>query len=462
MKKKLGLLLASIVVMSTLCSMSFASTSPLEKYNLYDDVMGGGGTPEPERERATSDFYSNSMRPGSNDANANDESMTEEEKIAKEEEEMQKKSESIQKIIDSVNTGNLVGPRNKALRESSRHVFSDITLPDPWKKEKSFYANPSLANIRESYHKSNFAGALQECISFVNHRNFSSLSREQKTIAYYYLAMCYTKCGQQEYAIRAYEKVISLNDSPMIVKYATNGRNCILARESAGKEQKDGEGFVDICSPRVNEPELVYPRDYIDTTSLSDMDLTPIDPNTLVNRNMKKLQRNIVPVGQNSEQDANSEEKPLNLPFGKQDEDLDKFINAPYGDGLSPKFRDEYKQLQLRAIQQKMNAKEGVVMPSEPAASEQTTEGEEETDKSSDLGSMKIAYEANSYEQIQKDPEYIRQKQEFDELNKLFSSKGEGDITDLLPYATEQGDKKLSPEVIQALMMQSLMSDLTL
>ena len=42
------------------------------------------------------------------------------------------------------------------------------------------------------------------------------------------------------------------------------------------------------------------------------------------------------------------------------------------------------------------------------------------------------------------------------------SSSKEGDITDLLPYVSEQGEKKLSPEVIQALMMQSMMNDLTL
>ena len=40
--------------------------------------------------------------------------------------------------------------------------------------------------------------------------------------------MCYTKVNDKENAIKAYEKVISLNDNPMIVKYATNGRNCVM------------------------------------------------------------------------------------------------------------------------------------------------------------------------------------------------------------------------------------------
>ena len=85
----------------------------------------------------------------------------------------------------------------------------------------------------------------------------------------------------------------------------------------------------------------------------------------------------------------------------------------------------------------------------------------------SSLDSVNLAYDNSSdseMDKLEKDPEYIRQKQEIEELNKLFGTKanGEGDITDLLPYVTEQGNKKLSPEVIQALMMQSMMNDLTL
>lgn len=151
----------------------------------------------------------------------------------------------------------------------------------------------------------------------------------------------------------------------------------------------------------------------------------------------------------------------MNLPFGTQDAELDKFINAPYGNGLSPKFNNEYKQIQLRTLQKKMNAE-----------AEEESKGGKPTGKAapvdlSSLETVNLAYDANSsseMEKLEKDPEYIRQKQEIEELNKLFGSKsnGEGDITDLLPYVTEQGDKKLSPEVIQALMMQSVMSDLTL
>lgn len=91
--------------------------------------------------------------------------------------------------------------------------------------------------------------------------------------------MCYTKVNDKDNAILAYERVIMLNDNPMIVKYATNGRNCIMGNE----DEK--------CYQNVNEPELVYPYANVVNTNL-----TPVDPETLVNRNLAKLKDRLSPV----------------------------------------------------------------------------------------------------------------------------------------------------------------------
>ena len=98
------------------------------------------------------------------------------------------------------------------------------------------------------------------------------------------------------------------------------------------------------CYPNVNEPELIYPY----AEMAKGMDLTPVDPETLVNRNIKTLQNKLSPVvkednnnnnnggGNNSDPNNQEKNKKPNLPFGNQDEKLDNFINAPYGNGLSP------------------------------------------------------------------------------------------------------------------------------
>ena len=483
MKKQLGLLFAVIMVLNMAGSVSLAR-SPLENYNLYDDVMGGGSSkPDPNRERVTTDFYNNSMRPGSAAAAANGKPTEEEEAFAAEEAERQQRAQDIQNILDSVNTGEMVGPRNKDLRASSGRVYSNLNEPEPWASEKSFYSRPSMSGIRENYRKSNFAGALQESISLVNHKGFESLTNEQKTIAYYYLAMSYAKCGQKENAVRAYEKVIALKDCPMIVKYATNGRNCVLNAEVAAPATKTTDGKTtkttttttttassEVCYPDVNVPELVYPNAHM-ADALDAQDLTPVDPQELIDRNMRTIHHKMNPLNNAQADDAGNDTDPVKLPFGKQDSELDKFINAPYGNGLPPEFNEQYKQIQLRTIQKKMNA-EGKSEERQNQTHQDVRKLDEkanpnpETDKQSDAGTIKLAYDADAaFEQIKKDPEYIRQQREIEEISRMFDSSDTAkteDITDLLPYMTEQGDKKLSPEVIQALMMQSMMSNITL
>jgi hypothetical protein len=235
----------------------------------------------------------------------------------------------------------------------------------------------------------------------------------------------------------------------MIVKYETNGRNCVL----------DGEAP---CYQNVNEPEYLRPY-----ANLAELDLKPIDPQTLIDRNLSILQDRLNPYtpedNENGQNGDDKKKEKITLPFGKQDDALDRFINAPYGNGLSPELNKQYKQLQLKKIQESINK-------SEEAAPDKKKENlldiKKFDNQKSDSETIKLAYEptAADMESIMKDPEYIRQKQELDELNMLLGNdkaKDSSDIMDLLPYMTE-GDKKLSPEVIQSMMMKSMMGNITL
>ena len=101
----------------------------------------------------------------------------------------------------------------------------------------------------------------------------------------------------------------------MIVKYATNGRNCVLEGDEP-------------CYQNVNEPEYLRPY-----ANLAGLDLQPIDPQVLIDRNLARLRDRLNPVEieklSAGGQDKDQKEK-LSLPFGKQDDELDRFINAPY------------------------------------------------------------------------------------------------------------------------------------
>ncbi|MDE6138685.1 MAG: hypothetical protein K2F57_04365 [Candidatus Gastranaerophilales bacterium] len=426
MKKKLGLLLAAVMVFNTISSAAFAWENPLKSYNLYDDVTGGGSAND-ERERVMDDYNANSLRAGENGSPSDDLNFS--------------------NGGDSNVSVDIPKSRNETLRESSRNLYSEqIESVPAWEEGPSFYPNPSFDSIVEKYRRSDFAGCLQECISYVR-------QNPHDTLGFYYLAMCYTKVNDKDNAILAYERVIMLNDNPMIVKYATNGRNCIMGNE----DEK--------CYENVNEPELVYPYANVVNTNL-----TPVDPETLVNRNLARLKDRLSPVeaeedtnAANSKDSKNKKVK-YELPFGKQDAELDKFIEAPYGNGLSPELNNEYKQLQLRKIKDTINQTEST----NDKDYNNLNDIKKFDNQKSDSETIKLAYEipSNLMDEISKDPEYIRQKQEMDELNMLLgndrNNNNRNDMMDLLPYMSEQGDKKLSPEVIQSMMMQSIMGNLTL
>ena len=427
MKKKLGLLLAAVMVFNTISTAAFAWESPLKKYNLYDDVTGGGSAND-ERERVMDEYNANSLRAG-NGSGSPSQDLT---------------------FADNNSNVNVEVPksRNETLRESSRNLYSEqIEAAPAWEAGPSFYPNPSFDSIVEKYRRSDFAGCLQECISYVR-------QNPHDTLGFYYLAMCYTKVNDKDNAVLAYERVIMLNDNPMIVKYATNGRNCIMGND----EEK--------CYQNVNEPELVYPYANVVNTNL-----TPVNPETLVNRNLAKLKDKLAPASTeddnnaaNNSKDSKDKKVKYELPFGKQDSDLDKFIEAPYGNGLSPELNNEYKQLQLRKIKNTINQTEST----NNKDYNNMNDIKKFDNQKSDSETIKLAYEipSNLLDEISKDPEYIKQKQEMDELNMLLgndrNNNNRNDMMDLLPYMSEQGDKKLSPEVIQSMMMQSIMGNLTL
>ena len=433
MKKKIGLLVAAIMVLNTVSSVTYGWQNPLKNYNLYEDTHPTNAQSE-EREQAMSEFYSNSMaaKKSSPSSSVPTSSLN---------------YTSTVEDSSSTQTTSNEPRRNEILRESSRNVYGDPEVKAGWTTAQSFYSNPSLESIRAKYKKSNFAGCLQECISYVKlHPN--------DTLGFYYMAMCYTKVSDKENAIKAYEKVISLNANPMIVKYATNGRNCVLGED---KEK---------CYQNVNEPDLIYPYANIG----NNVDLTPVDPNVLINRNLVNLQNKLSPQAVNENKDnkngqnngKDDDKNKINLPFATQDEQLDKFINAPYGNGLSPDLNKEYKQLQLRKIQESINTGDD-----SPEKDMNNVNDIKHFDKQSDSGTIKLAYVAPSDEmkKLSQDPEFTQSQRELDELRMLLgndsnSKSSNDDLMNLVPYMSGQ-DKNLSPEVIQAMMIKSMMPDFT-
>ncbi len=411
MQKNIGRILTALIAIGAISGTAYGITNPLKTYDLYADSHRNENS---ERENVMSEYYSNSLSasykkntpPAINPANSNsgNSSVT-----------------SLPELpsLNYDNSKNSDGSvrRNSYLRESAKHVYSDSSKPAAWTEGPTFYSNPSLSSIKAKYKKSDFAGCMQECEAYVK-------KYPKDELGFYYLAMCYTKVNDRENAIKAYEKVISLNSNPMIVKYATNGRNCAMKGS-------------DTCYENVNVPEYLYPY-----ANITDQELTPVDPNTLIQRNLDGLYNKISPISEGTSETKDGAAG-VSLPFGTQDAELDKFINSPYGNGLSPKLNREYKEQQLKKIQETINDTSNTP--------EQNIQNIKEFDNSkSELeNSLKLAYDTTA-------------QKELDELDMLWSKSNSSTSSsdDLVKYLTEQGEN-LSPEVIQALMVKSMMPDFT-
>ena len=447
MRKSICLILAMILSAGPLAQMSFGFKNPLKEYNLYEDVHKNPN-PNDERETVMSEmFYSqNGLNKGDNAGSANN-----------------RKTPPAQNPTANGGLNEAIGnievpvpiTRNEYLRQSSRKRYAGAGSPR-WNEGEPFYENPSFESIREKYKASNFAGCMQECEAYVRlHPN--------DTLGFYYLAMCYAKADDIENAVKAYEKVISLNANPMIVKYATNGRNCLIKdRVSENNDGKNKEEDEIKCFENVNEPEYVYPYREIAKT----IEMTPVDPQSLIERNINALQDRISPT-ESSESNDDKKNKDgggkIKLPFGAQDSALDEFIRAPYGSGMSPQLEKQYKQIQLHEFQQNLN--HGNNVEKTPGKYYQNLRNMKDKDKKkSESETIKLALADNDdLQDFFNSPEYIQNKKELDQIRMMFgdykSENGTNSLTDIIP-ALSQGDEKLSPQAMQMMMMQSVMPDI--
>ena len=437
MRGRINLILAAILVLGTLPQTAFGFVNPLKSYNLYEDTHPKGSN----RDNVMSqEFYHVNDNNSNTNTNANPApAQSAPPKIAP------------TTADGDVNNAAPAAPqrRNDYLRQSSKKVYGSGS--GNWSQGPYFYPNPTMKSIRWKYHISNFAGCMQECEAYVQ-------KYPSDTLGYYYLAMSYAKCGDKDNAIRAYERVISLNANPMIVKYATNGRNCVMGKEDEAK-----------CFQNVNEPEYLYP--YRDIAK--NMDMTPVDPQKLIDRNITQLQNKLNPPqtqnknqnnnnnNGNNDGNANANNNRPKMPFENQDEQLDKFIRAPYGSGLSQKKKKQYKQTQLKNLQEQINSDENDAPGRYFQNIRNLKRFDKEKSDASDFVPVKLALAQDlDVDSLLKNPEYVKNKKELDELKMMLgTSDSTSDITTMLPEIAKDGGN-ISPQVIQAMMMQAVMPNI--
>ncbi len=263
-------------------------------------------------------------------------------------------------------------------------------------KDTIYYPNANIKSAVSKYESGNYSGCLQELFSLVK-------KDPSNAVAYYYMAMAYTHIDMQNEAVEAYEKVLALNPNSYLYDYAEKGRDCLTGGPKCQAE--------------------------------------------------------------------NTEE---------QDE-LDKFISSPYGNGLSPQLNGEVKQKELNNIKETINKKEDLenkdiqkIRDFDTKHNNDNQSSIEETDKiamASDeeiLQAVKTLKDSGLNITIQPDNAYTQFSQYQDprmaEMSMLLGNNNNNNnsMMNMLPMLMSKAQKgeNIDPRFMQAMMMNSMMSDL--
>lgn len=165
------------------------------------------------------------------------------------------------------------------------------------------------------------------------------------------------------------------------------------------------------------------------------------------------------------------EEKPV-----EEMDDLDKFINAPYGNGLSPELNPQIKQKQLINIKETINKKENLEDNDIQRIKnfDQNKSTSKETDKIAQvsdeevLKAIKTLRDAGLTLSVQSENPYAQMAQyqnpQMAEMSMLLGNNNNNNgnsMMNMLPMLMSQAQKgeNIDPRVMQAVMMNSMMAD---
>lgn len=262
------------------------------------------------------------------------------------------------------------------------------------------YTTPEMKVAITKYKKGNYTGCMQDC-RYV-------LDRSENPLAYYYLGNCFIKLGRPDLASVFYRQIIKMNAGSILVEYSNKALKCI------------------------NDPDSC------------------------------KLDA------------SNSSE-------------LDKFIASPPSDGLSPTVRKDFEQKHLDTIRNDINSDKDLdsysfkkinydnsIQDLSKIAQAKPTDAEVKA-------ALKVLNDAgiNPYDkqqvvsdtQNENTPEAIlKQTSQDPELAQLSAfinggnqSNNKNSMMDMLPYMMMQnkdGSSAYSPQMMQAVIMNSMMNDM--
>ena len=266
-------------------------------------------------------------------------------------------------------------------------------------KDTVYYPNANIKSAISKYKNANYSGCLQELFSLTK-------KEPSNALAYYYMALAYTHINMKDEAVKAYEQVINLTSDEYLTEFATKGKDCLIDGPACKDDSADSE------------------------EQKSDEQLT----------------------------------------------DLDKFIEAPYGNGLSPEINEDNRKKELNNIQKTINEKEKLnpddiqKIKDFDNKKKDNTSFEEETVKIAQVSDEEVLKAINTLKEagltlnVQGENFYNGyQDPQMAQMSMLLgnNNNNNGNMMNMLPMLMSQAQKgeNVDPRLMQAMMMNSMMSD---
>ncbi len=160
---------------------------------------------------------------------------------------------------------------------------------------------------------------------------------------------------------------------------------------------------------------------------------------------------------------------------GEPQDELDKFVNSSYGDGLSKDTENELKQKELERIKDTLNKKDSLnnddmkKIKNFDAPSKSSIEENEKIAMVSDeeiLGAINTLKSAGVNVSLQSNNPYAQitqyQDPQMAQMSMLLGSNNNNSSMNMLPFLMSQADsgKNIDPRLMQAMIMNSMVSDI--
>ena len=281
---------------------------------------------------------------------------------------------------------------NRSQQQARTQVYEDDGTTPEWETEEAYYDNPTMKGIVAKYKAGNYSGCLQEAISLTK-------KNPSNPLVYYYMGMAYAQVGNNDMAIKAYSKAISIGTDQTVVQYATKGRDCLTGGPTCvAPQQQEGEDSENV-------------------------------------------------------------------------DDLDKFINSPYGNGFSEELYKKLREEKLKDIQKTINTKENLETPDIQKIQDFDDNKSEledgikiaEASEEDILNAIKTLKEAGV--NVTVSPVASTMPNQYNELSMMLGTQNNNNsaMNMMIPYMMfqQQNGQSIDPQVMQAMMMNSMIPDFT-